>query len=287
MHSGVKVKSLCAAEGTVIGTWTILQWKWKWKWSRSVVSDSSRPHGVQPTRLLHPWDFPGKRTGVGCHCLPWQIPTNSKQKLQAELLTPPSPGPRRPCLSSPGCCGCSLRRCSRCEAASPKEENCRKCPLTASLHQAPSDMREQDASAFAQRQDLLWAQLPCHVLSFSDLSPCPAPSLPAPSLPESFLDKSSHWGPWLRFHVLRPLFLSLFSHRPCSHSSSLSHVRLYVTTLIPARQASLSITNSQSLLKLMSIDWVMPSNHLILCHPLLLMPSIYPSIRVFSNESGS
>ena len=41
----------------------------KWKWSRSVVSDSSRPHGVQPTRLLHPWDFPGKSTGVGCHCL--------------------------------------------------------------------------------------------------------------------------------------------------------------------------------------------------------------------------
>ena len=41
----------------------------KWKWSRSVVSDSSRPHGLQPTRLLHQWDFPGKSTGVGCHCL--------------------------------------------------------------------------------------------------------------------------------------------------------------------------------------------------------------------------
>ena len=41
----------------------------KWKWSRSVVSDSSRPHGLQPTRLLHPWDFPGKSTGVGCHHL--------------------------------------------------------------------------------------------------------------------------------------------------------------------------------------------------------------------------
>ena len=44
-------------------------WKWKWKGSRSVVSNSSRPHGLQPTRLLHPWDFPGKSTGVGCHCL--------------------------------------------------------------------------------------------------------------------------------------------------------------------------------------------------------------------------
>ena len=41
----------------------------KWKWSRSVVSDSYRPHGLQPTRLLRPWDFPGKSTGVGCHCL--------------------------------------------------------------------------------------------------------------------------------------------------------------------------------------------------------------------------
>ena len=41
----------------------------KWKWSRSVVSDSSQPHGLQPTRLLRPWDFPGKCTGVGCHCL--------------------------------------------------------------------------------------------------------------------------------------------------------------------------------------------------------------------------
>ena len=44
-------------------------WKEKWKWSCSVVSDSWWPHGLQPTRLLHPWDFPGKSTGVGCHCL--------------------------------------------------------------------------------------------------------------------------------------------------------------------------------------------------------------------------
>ena len=47
-------------------------WKWKGKWSRSVLSDSSRPHGLQPTRLLHPGDFPGKSTGVGCHCLLWK-----------------------------------------------------------------------------------------------------------------------------------------------------------------------------------------------------------------------
>ena len=60
---------------------------------------------------------------------------------------------------------------------------------------------------------------------------------------------------------------------------------VFATPWTAARQASLSITNSQSLLKLLSIESVMPSNHLILCHPLLLLPSILPSIRVFSNES--
>ena len=64
----------------------------------------------------------------------------------------------------------------------------------------------------------------------------------------------------------------------------LSRVRLFVTPWTAACQASLSITNSQSLLKLMSIESVMPSNHLILCRPLLLPPSLFPSIRVFSNE---
>ena len=66
---------------------------------------------------------------------------------------------------------------------------------------------------------------------------------------------------------------------------SLSPVPLFATPWTTARQGSLSITNSQSLLKLMSIELVMPSNHLILCCPFLLPPSIFPSIRVFSNES--
>ena len=65
----------------------------------------------------------------------------------------------------------------------------------------------------------------------------------------------------------------------------LSHVQLFVTPWTAARQASLSITNSRSLLKLMYIALVMPSNHLILCRPLLLPPLIFPNIRVFSNES--
>ena len=100
--------------------------------------DSSRPHGLQPTRLLRPWDFPGKSTGVGCH------------------------------------------------------------------------------------------------------------------------------------YLLRQL---------------LSRVQLFVTPWTAACQGSLSITSSDSVLKLMSIESVMPSNHLILCCPILLLPSIFPSIRVFSNES--
>ena len=65
----------------------------------------------------------------------------------------------------------------------------------------------------------------------------------------------------------------------------LSHVQSFVTPWTAARQTSLSITNSQSLLKLMSMESVMPYNHLILCRPLLLLPSFFPSIRVFSNES--
>ena len=67
---------------------------------------------------------------------------------------------------------------------------------------------------------------------------------------------------------------------------SISHVEPFATPGTAARQASLSITNSWSLPKLVSIESVMPSNHLILCHPLLLPPSIFPSIRVFSKESA-
>ena len=70
-----------------------------------------------------------------------------------------------------------------------------------------------------------------------------------------------------------------------SSVQSLSRVRLFATPWTAAHQASLPITISRSLLKLMSIESVMPSNHLILCRPLLLLPSIFPSIRVFSDES--
>ena len=71
-----------------------------------------------------------------------------------------------------------------------------------------------------------------------------------------------------------------------SSVQSLSHIQLFATPWTAAHQASLSVTKSQGLLKLMSIESVMPFNHLIFCHPLPLLPSIFPSIRVFSNESA-
>ena len=74
--------------------------------------------------------------------------------------------------------------------------------------------------------------------------------------------------------------------RTFSSVQSLGRFRLFATPWTTARQASLSITNSRRWLKLMSIELVMPSNHLILCRPLVLLPSIFPSIRVFSNESA-
>ena len=93
---------------------------------------------------------------------------------------------------------------------------------------------------------------------------------------------------------LRPLLLAfLFTRHESSlvHTlreenfvQSLSHVRLFATPWTAARQAPLSFTVSQSLLKFMSIESMMTSNHLILCHPLVLLPSIFPSIEIFSNE---
>ena len=81
-------------------------------------------------------------------------------------------------------------------------------------------------------------------------------------------------------HVILPFTIQF------SSVQSLTCVRLFATPWTAACQASLSISNSRSLLKLMSIESVMPSNHLILCHPLLLPPAIFPSIRVFSSESA-
>ena len=141
------------------------------------------PQGLEPTRLLYPWDFPGKNTGVHCHFL-----------RQGIFLT---------------------------QGLNPR---------------------------------LLHWQADFFILSLSHLGS----------------------------HIYNRL---LYKNLIGSSVQSLSHVRLFATPWTTARQASLSIKNSRSPPKPMSIESVMPSNHLILCHPLLLLPSVFPSIRVFSNES--
>ena len=89
----------------------------------------------------------------------------------------------------------------------------------------------------------------------------------------------------LHWPIQGTLYVVAFRVSMFSSVQSLSHVQLFVTPWIAARQASLSITNSRSSHRLTSIESVMPSSHLILCRPLLLLPPIPPSIRVFSNES--
>ena len=79
--------------------------------------------------------------------------------------------------------------------------------------------------------------------------------------------------------------MAIFCSLKFNSDQSLSHAWLFTTPWNAARQSSLSITNFQSMVKLMSFESVMPSNHLILCHSLLLLPSIFPSIRVFASES--
>ena len=100
--------------------------------------------------------------------------------------------------------------------------------------------------------------------------------MPLPSLRERL---------WKAYHRFCLTDLGKFFPSQFSSVQSLSRVWLFATPWIAARQASLSITNSQSSLKLMSTELVMPSSHLILCHPLLLLPPIPSRIRVFSNES--
>ena len=154
---------------------------------------------MYPTRLLYPWDFPGKNTGMGCHFF-----------LQGISPTQGS----NPCLSHLG------------------------------------------------RLFTIWATRETH----------------------HKIDDQS----WKRLHTQRQENLSL-SHLGILTQNQFSSVAQLCPILCDpwtaACQASLSIINSQSLLKLMCIESVMPSNHLILCHPLLLLPSIFPSILVFSNES--
>ena len=100
------------------------------------------------------------------------------------------------------------------------------------------------------------------------------------------LSVSLHWNAgFMRTRVLVHFYSLLYSLCLYCSVQLPHHVRLFVTPLTATRQASPSITNSQSLLKLMSIESVMPSSHFILCCPLLLQPSVFPNIKVFSSES--
>ena len=111
--------------------------------------------------------------------------------------------------------------------------------------------------------------------------PCPPPG----DLPNLGTELASLMSPALagRFFTSRATRKALFP--TFSSGQLLIHVQFFVPPWTAVHQSSLSITNSLSLLKLMSIESVIPSNHLILCRPLLLLPSVFPSIRVFSNES--
>ena len=104
-------------------------------------------------------------------------------------------------------------------------------------------------------------------------------------LPDLAVNANKHVLHFIVFTCLNKLFFKVPLEDSVQFSSVLSRVRLFATPWIAAHQASLSITNSRSSLRLMSIESVMPSSHLILCRPLLLLPPIPPSIRVFSNES--
>ena len=127
----------------------------------------------------------------------------------------------------------------------------------------------------------------CPFLLYSNtdqLYVCSSPCLHLPPTPLSHHlghQRALSWGPWAQqLPPSRPVT------RQCQSAQPISPVRPFATPWTAARQASLSITNSRSPPKLMVIESVMPSNHLILCRPLLLLPPIPPSIRVFSNESA-
>ena len=160
------------------------------------MSDSVLPHRWQPTRLLCPWDSPGKNTGVGCHFLLQCMKVKSESEVTQSCLTLPDP------------MDCSLPG--------------------SSVH------------GICQASILEWG-----AIAFSIL--------------------------FNTYYYLEKGGISRFN----SDSA---------TPWTAARLASLSFTNSRSILKLVPIELVMASNHLFLCCPLLLLPSIFPSIRVFSNE---
>ena len=133
-------------------------------------------------------------------------------------------------------------------------------------------------SSYLSQQELCKVNIPhisCFVVVVTELL-CPLLATPWTAAHQVPLSSTISWS-LLKFVSIESICFSSVQLLSC--------VRFFETPWTAACEASLFITNSRSLLKLMSIESVMPSNHLILCHPFLLLPSIFPSIRVFSNES--
>ena len=151
-----------------------------------------------------------------------------------------------------------------------------------------SDHSSETSSYFFQHQIQIWE---CLLLNLSKSYYTLRFVLRFCLLPETSPENLTFFAFFLHglqkhLKILHTNFVYVFIHTILSSVQSLSHVRLFATPWTAAHQVSLSITNSQSPPKPMSIESGMPSNHLILCRPLLLLPSIFPSIRVFSNESA-
>ena len=243
------------------------------------MSCSLWSHGLQPARLLCPWNSPGKNTGVGCHfflqgnfltqglnCLShqgsWEMSQIKHHKVQ--------------CLHLASCkLWHSSNFFSSCRDPwdlSPASVNLKMQKILQSFDWGRDCCREK-ANLDSMLEMFLWLAF-IIIIIFHDLpgGPCTSACCILKCLCSAHWERACHFPPVIRRDSVSSL-------------QSLSHVQLFVTPWAAACQASLSIINFQSLLKLVSIKLVMPSNHLIRCRPLLFPPSIFPSIRVFFNES--
>ena len=236
------------------------------------MSNSLWPHGLYPTRFLCPWDSPGKNTGVGCHFLLQGIFPTKELNLhllhllhwQVVFLPLAPPGkPHWPNWNTgndiDGGNNNKEYLLSECYSVRIELDTSVNTFLVITYLILPITWNHRKKQLHSREKESLNNKCNLRVIDFII------------SRKMNLFYKPGLWSGMYRFHI--------------SSVQSLSRVWLFVTPWTAAGQASLSITNSWSLLKLMSIESVMPSNHLILCHPLLLPPSVFPSIRVFSSES--
>ena len=255
----------------------------KWKWSHSVLSDSVRPHGLQPTRLLHPWDFLGNSTGVGCHCLlpiksyiiynVWwvafmhiyiliKIEERPAKILEYQIVRNLGVLRNHSCYS--------LNNFSYLLWYGFNLPNWvpQVALVVKNLPTNAGDMKNGGSiSGFGRSPGLGNG----NSLHYSCLE--------TPWTEESGrLQSTASWSwpqlKWLSMHACCQTMLYISDQ--IRSDQSLSRVRLFATPWIAARQASLSITNSRSSLRLTPIESVMPSSYLILCRPLLLLPPTPP-----------